>query len=114
MSLHKIVFVGSYAEAEASGVRMYSFDEQEGTLSLLDEVKGLKNPTFLNVDVPNHKLYAIAEGVSEDGGKMGEAVAYAIELNEGKGELRELNRKAAITASACHIQRDANNRYVLL
>ncbi|SFE76813.1 6-phosphogluconolactonase [Paenibacillus algorifonticola] len=115
MSVHNervVVFVGSYAEAAASGVYAYAFDEKEGKLSLLDEVSGLKNPTFLNVDIPSKRLYAIAEGVSAAGAKIGDAVAFAIDTD--KTALTELNRSEAITAPACHIQRDPSNRYLLL
>lgn len=117
MSLHTeqlVVFVGSYAEASANGVYMYAFDEQEGKLTLLDEVGGLKNPTFLNLDAANRRLYAIAESAAEDGSKTGDAVAFAIEAEPGSQALRLLNRKLAINAPSCHIQRDADSRYVLL
>ncbi|WP_042168366.1 lactonase family protein [Paenibacillus gorillae] len=118
MSLHTkqmFVFIGSYAEASASGVYMYAFDEENGTLSLKDEAAGLRNPTFLNVDTENRRLYAIAEGVTAEGGKGGDAVSFEIGIDgNGGGSLRQLNRKLAITAPSCHIQRDANSEYVLL
>ncbi|CAM3381209.1 lactonase family protein [Paenibacillus lupini] len=113
MTLHNeklTVFIGSYAEASASGVYRYEFDTTEGTLTLLNQASGLKNPTFLNVDVANRRLYAIAEGVDAEGAKVGDSVAFSI---EGSG-LTELNRKLAITAPSCHIQRDANSEFVLL
>lgn len=117
MSLHKeqlIVFVGSYAEASASGVYMYALDENEGKLTLLDQAAGLRNPTFLNLDAPNRKLYAIAEGAAEDSSKIGDAVSFTIEINEDGNTMRQLNRELGITAPSCHIQRDADNRYLLL
>ncbi|MGO4108778.1 lactonase family protein [Paenibacillus sp. YAF4_2] len=113
MTLHNeklTVFIGSYAEASASGVYRYEFDTTEGTLTLLDQAAGLKNPTFLNVDVANRRLYAIAEGVDAEGAKVGDGVAFSIEGSE----LAELNRKLAITAPSCHIQRDADSEFVLL
>jgi 6-phosphogluconolactonase len=113
MTLHNeklTVFIGSYAEVSASGVYRYEFDTTEGTLTLLNQASGLKNPTFLNVDVANRRLYAITEGVDAEGAKVGDGVAFSI---EGSG-LAELNRKLAITAPSCHIQRDANSEFVLL
>ncbi|MFF2483248.1 lactonase family protein [Paenibacillus sp. NPDC058071] len=108
------VFIGSYAEVSASGVYMFAFDEKEGTLKLLDEASGMRNPTYLNVDAANRRLYAIAEGVTEDGAKGGDAVAFAIETEGDKPSLRQLNRALAITAPSCHIQRDADSKFLML
>lgn len=105
-----LVFAGSYAEAEESGVYVYAFDEETGTLTLTDEYGGLKNPTFLNVDANRNLLYSIAETVSADGKKVGEAVSFAIDA--AKGSISLLNRKVTVDSTTCHIQRDAQSRYL--
>lgn len=101
-----LVFAGSYAEAEESGVYVYAFDENIGELRLLDECAGLKNPTFLNVNPDTCKLYAIGEIVSASGAKAGEAVAFDIDPVEGTIKL--LNRIETVAAPTCHIQRNAS------
>jgi 6-phosphogluconolactonase len=98
-----LVCIGSYSEAEDSSVFVCSLNENTGELELLDQASGLKNPTFLNVDASGNKLYAISEGVSEEGNRVGEAVAFVIDSASGK--LDVLNRSATIPASSCHIQR---------
>ncbi|MCM3339800.1 lactonase family protein [Paenibacillus sp. MER TA 81-3] len=112
MTERMLVFVGSYAEASDPGVYVYEFKEETGELTLQDQVSGLKNPTFLNVNVPDAKLYSIAEGQSEAGVKTGEAVCFSIDPAQAK--LQELNRALAVDAPTCHIQRDADNRYLLV
>lgn len=107
-----LVFVGSYAEASESSVYVYSFDEERGELILLEQVSGLKNPTFLNVDVPGRKLYAIAEGSSESGAKTGDAVAFSFDPATGK--LQELDRGFGVDAPLCHIARDAKSLHLVL
>ncbi|WP_138751211.1 lactonase family protein [Paenibacillus sinopodophylli] len=104
------VFAGSYAEAEEKGVHVYVFDEETGILQLTDSVDGLKNPTFLNVDADRNLLYAIAETVNDAGQKVGEAAAFAI--NPSKGSLSLLNRKITVDSTTCHIQRDAESRFL--
>jgi 6-phosphogluconolactonase len=106
-----LVFAGSYAEAADNGVYVYSFDEQSGELQLLDQAAGLKNPTFLNVDVTNRVVYAISEAVSPEGKKAGEIVAFAVDSATGKLSL--LNRALSVDAPTCHIQRDNESRYLL-
>lgn len=105
-----LVFAGSYAEANGNGVYVYEFNEETGALSELDHAAGLKNPTFLNVDAAKKRLYSIGETLGEDGKKIGEAIAFAIDVREGKLQL--LNRKATVESTTCHIQRDAEGRYL--
>lgn len=107
-----LVFVGSYAEASADGVYVYEFDEKTGELVRLDQVSGLKNPTFLNVDTPQRRLYAISETASEDGSKRSDAVSFDILPAEGK--LAETSRADALNGPSCHIQRRGDNRYLTL
>ncbi|WP_274650738.1 lactonase family protein [Paenibacillus humicola] len=107
-----LVFAGSYAEAESKGVYVYEFDETTGNLTLLDEAAGLKNPTFLNVDAQGRKLYAITEGVSADGTKIGEAATFA--FDPASGRLSPLGRTATVGAPTCHIQRDADSRVLIV
>ncbi|OPA80568.1 3-carboxymuconate cyclase [Paenibacillus selenitireducens] len=112
MEPRMLVFVGSYAEADAPGVYTYSFDEKSGELTKLDEVSGLKNPTYLNVDMDHQKLYAIAENVTEEGTKIGEAVSFSIDTATGK--LNVMNRAKTLDAPQCHIQRDKHSRYLIV
>ena len=104
-----LVFVGSYAEASTEGIYVYEFDEQTGELKRLDSVSGLKNPTFLNVDPVNRKLYTIEESFS-DGGKVSDAYAYDIDPVTGK--LNEISKAYVLDGPACHIQRRADNKYI--
>ncbi|MCJ8011584.1 lactonase family protein [Paenibacillus sp. KQZ6P-2] len=107
-----LVFVGSYAEESSNGVYVYELDEQSGELTRLNQISGLKNPTFLNVDTPQCRLYAISETVAEDGTKRSDAVSYRILPDEGK--LIETSRANALNGPSCHIQRSADNRYLTL
>lgn len=112
MDKQVIVFVGSYAEAEAPGVYAYSFNESSGQLTKLDEVSGLKNPTFLNVDASNQKLYAIGECIAENGSKTAEVVSFSFDIASKK--LQPLHRTSSLDAPTCHIQRDKQGRYVIV
>ncbi|EJW16188.1 lactonase family protein [Paenibacillus alvei] len=112
MEQRTLVFVGSYAEADSSGLYVYSFDEKSGQLTKLDDVSGLKNPTFINVDIDHKKLYSIGECAAEDGTKTAEAVSFAIDTDSGK--LTQLNRVFSLDAPTCHIQRDSNSRYLIV
>lgn len=105
-----LVFVGSYAESNESGVEVFRFDEQTGRLTKTDEYIGLKNPTFLNVNIVSKQLYAISELVNEDGSKSGEIASFTIDTEQGKLVLAE--RMPSVKGTTCHIQRDQDNQYL--
>ena len=107
-----LVFVGSYAEESADGVYVYAFDETNGELTRLDQLSGFKNPTFLNLDTPRRRLYAISETAAADGSKLSDAVSFEIDPEAGK--LKETSRANALNGPSCHIQRSADNRYLTL
>lgn len=114
-----LLFIGSYANAAENGVQVFEFDGMAGgTLERLDTVQGITNPTFVNVDAPGNRLYAIGEKGNGEGGKEGEVVSFAIDPHTGK--LTELNRTATMPAAGkgqttnCHISRDSGNDYIVV
>ncbi|RIX53644.1 lactonase family protein [Paenibacillus nanensis] len=104
------VITGSYAEEADKGLRLFRFHEENGQMTEIAHYAGLKNPTFVNVDSERRLLYAIAEGINSEGGKIGEAAAFRIDESEGKLVL--LNQRATVQGTTCHIQRDQNNRFL--
>lgn len=104
-----LVFVGSYAEASTEGIYVYELDEQTGEMNRLDSVSGLKNPTFLNVDPVNRKLYTIEESFA-DGAKISDAYSY--DINPLTGKLTEISKAYVLDGPACHIQRRTDNKYI--
>ncbi|WP_150268483.1 lactonase family protein [Paenibacillus tepidiphilus] len=115
-----LLFIGSYATASESGVKVFEFDgEAGGTLTLKDSVTGIVNPTFLHVDARGHKLHAIGERLNEEGGKEAEIVSYAV--HPAAGTLTELKRTPAMPAvegrnqtTACHINQDKAHEYMIV
>lgn len=108
---HTLLFTGAYAEADQTGICVYAVDETSGELRLLDEVSGIKNPTFLNVDPAAKRLYAIGE-ISDQGKKAAEIVTFEIQPDTGK--LKELSRVRSVSSSTCHIQRDEGSSYLIV
>lgn len=114
-----LLFTGSYSEASDSGIQVFEFDEEAGgKLNLLHKIKGLTNPTFLEVDPIGLRLYAIGEKPNGEGGKEGEVASYAI--HPVTGQLSELNRTGTMPAkgtgqtTTCHISRDLESQYVVV
>ncbi|GAA0357916.1 lactonase family protein [Bacillus horti] len=106
------LFIGSYSEVGSESVHTYSMDEESGKLTKLGVLQGLKNPTFLNLDTQQQKLYTFSEGISPDGERTTEAVA--LEYSPETLKLSETSRSLGRAGSSCHIQRDRSSRYLVL
>lgn len=105
-----LVFTGAYAEEADKGICVYRMNEENGQLTEIHHCAGLKNPTFIHVDTERNRLYAISEGVSDEGKKIGEAAAFRIGADGFTLSL--INRKVTVQSTTCHIQKDANNRFL--
>ncbi|WNR46279.1 lactonase family protein [Paenibacillus roseipurpureus] len=107
-----IAFIGSYADAKNPGVYTAQFNSDKGNFTLTHQVDGLQNPTFLAIDAMHGRLYALGEGVGEQGQKCGAASAYTIDKTNG--ELTLLNQVNTLPATTCHIQLDNTNQVVMV
>ncbi|NGM83279.1 lactonase family protein [Paenibacillus sp. 7124] len=113
------LYVGSYSGADVNGIHVLQFEpEQGGALTLLSGVKGVANPTFINVDEQRLRLYSIGEKVNGHGVKEGEVIAYSVERESGA--LSEISRtetmlaEGAIATTTCHIARDSGSKFLVV
>ncbi|MCZ8512268.1 lactonase family protein [Paenibacillus filicis] len=104
-----LMFIGSYAEPDTSGIRVFSLNAVSGETKLLHTIEGLKNPSFLDLDHEGMKLYAIEETTTEDGGRGGSVVSFAF---TAEGIVRRLNAQKSVGGATCHIEFNAVDRYV--
>jgi 6-phosphogluconolactonase len=105
-----LAFIGSYADPNTSGIYACSYDPDNGTLSILDQVSGLRNPTFLDVDSEANKLYALAEEIDDNEQRYSSAAAF--DINTSTGELTILNKEVTVPASTCHLSLDQSKRFI--
>lgn len=112
MKEEMVVFLGSYANAEDSGVYVCSYDAALGQLTLLQEISGLQNPTFLDVDVEGSKIYVLSEMKNEQGQRIGSASSF--NFDQQTQRLTKLNTVKTTDASTCHITLDRMRRNIIV
>jgi 6-phosphogluconolactonase len=105
------VYIGSYADAADPGLIVCEYDADSGRLSKLQEIRGLRNPTFLTIDRRRMMLYAIAERMDASGKKRGIACAFKIDASDGS--LTMVNEEETVEDSTCHIELDATGRCLI-
>lgn len=107
-----LAFLGSYADSSNPGLYACRFDTETGSLEILDQVDGLQNPTFLDVDHGRRKLYAITEGTDSGGQRRGAAAAFGFDPASGK--LTLLNKEYTVPAPTCHITLDHSRQCIMV
>lgn len=60
-----LMFTGSYAPADSSGIKCYQFDQQSAQWQLLSEASGVSNPSFITLDGAKGRLYSVGEDDGE-------------------------------------------------
>jgi 6-phosphogluconolactonase len=94
-------YIGSYAKEEEPGIYLYDYDIRTGEFTMIQELDGHKNPSFLAVNPRKDHLYAVNEinDFSED--NSGSVTAFSIDQKTGM--LSFINRQSSLGANPCHI-----------
>jgi 6-phosphogluconolactonase len=108
---HLIVYIGTYAEAEESGIHVCQLDLTSGVLTRTGGVAGLKHPSFQALHPNGQFLYSVSEVQDYQGQPAGAVAALAIEPRTG--QLTLLNSQSSMGAGPCHVTVDASARHVL-
>ena len=106
------VYIGTYANADATGIYHLLFDPDKGTLTAAGGVKGVANPSFVAISPSRKNLYAVAEVDQFAGGKGGGVVAFAID--PATGNLTKLNEQPTGGAAPCHVSLDRLGKCVMV
>jgi 6-phosphogluconolactonase len=103
-----LAFVGSYANRADEGLYVCRFNPDNGELTVTERIKGLSNPTFLDVDPVRRIVYVLAEEAGHAGGRSSVCVSYSID--NVTVSLKELNREQTMDAPLCHILLDRSRK----
>jgi 6-phosphogluconolactonase len=114
-SKNPVLFVGTYTEHEGSqskGIYVYRMDPSTGQLSFEREVKGVRNPSYLEFHPEKNFLYAINEVQSFAGEEAGGVSALAIDPTSG--EVTLLNASSSRGKDPCYISIEQTGRFALV
>ncbi|SDY64375.1 lactonase family protein [Hymenobacter psychrophilus] len=106
-----LVYVGTYAEAEAESIFLYRLGS-DGALTRLRAEKAGANPSFIALDARHRYLYAANEVGQFEGAASGFVSAYAID--QRTGQLTPQGRQASGGADPCYLSLSPDNQAVLV
>jgi len=107
------VFVGTYTEFEGSrseGIYVYRMDASSGVLTFDRVVKGIINPSFLEIHPERHFVYAVNEVQNYHGAVDGGVSAFSIENDN----VRLLNDQLSQGSDPCYISVEQAGRFALV
>jgi 6-phosphogluconolactonase len=110
-----VLFVGTYTEHEDSqseGIHVYRLDSASGELKFEREVKGILNPSFLDLHPQQKFLYAVNEVQMFAGEAGGGVSAFAVDPESG--ELTLLNAYSSRGKDPCYVSIEATGRFALV
>ncbi|MCL6524733.1 MAG: lactonase family protein [Thermoflavifilum sp.] len=104
-----LLLIGTYCPTDSQGIFVYRFDEQNGSVKLLDAVSGIENPSFLAISPHHRYVYAVSETHGASGGRV-----YAYRFDEHTGKLQFLNHQPSGGKDPCHLAVDHTGRWVIV
>ena len=109
---NEFVYISSFNGGESEGIRIFSWDSQNGALEPVGGVnEGVENPIYIDSDPQRRFLYAADMVNSCDGEKSGAVSAYAIDAKSAS--LKFLNSQATGGLSPCYLCAAANGKHIL-
>ncbi len=110
-----VVFVGTYTEhagSQSKGIYVYRMDLTSGELHFQWEMKGVLNPSFLDLHPRQNFLYAVNEVTSFAGEEGGGITAFAVDPKSG--ELTLLNAYSSRGKDPCYLSIEQTGRFALV
>jgi 6-phosphogluconolactonase len=106
-----LVYVGTYANADAKGIHAFKLDLTTGKLTPAGSFVGGPNPGFVAIHPSGKYLYAINEVGEYQGKKTGSVTSFSIGADGG---LTKLNEADSFGPGPCHVTVDRRGKNVLL
>lgn len=111
-SLSRYLYVGTYTDPPSTSVGIYVFTvDSEGSLTLLQEVGGIRNPSWLTLAPSGRFLYAINEVADWAGSPCGAATGFAI---DSTGTLTRIGEQACGGTGPAGCAVSPSGRYLLV
>lgn len=108
----EFLYVGTYNEKDTPGIFVFEFDRQTGKLDLIQEVGGMRSPSYLEINPNGRFLYSVNRSSVLDEKKWGSVSAY--QINQESGKLVHLNDQPSFGSESCHISIDSKGRLVFV
>ncbi len=99
-------FIGTYTKGDSKGIYSFMLDSESHTVSDIQPVAELRDPTYLTISKDDQFLYSVMKE-AEAGG------ISAFSIDKQSGELTFKNKERTADGGPCHISVDTAQRQAL-
>jgi 6-phosphogluconolactonase len=99
----------NYGAANGRGITTFTFDPEAGLLTPVAELGGIDDTSWLTLDAPRRRLYAICEVPGAD-----QSYVAAFSIDFVNHRLIELNRRPTGGQTACHASLTPDGRFLVV
>ena len=99
--------MGTYTGEGSEGIYLYRFNTVDGSVSPVDTVKGIENPSYLYLSPDQNALYAVNELADSS-----EATVSSFSFDAESGEIALLNRRSSGGGAPCYVSTDKTGKAV--
>jgi len=108
----EFIYVGTFSGDVENGIYVYEFDRSQGTLSLVQTLGGMENPTYIEIH-PNGKfLYSVNRNSINEELDWGSVSSYVIDPTTGT--LMHINDQPSFGNAPCHMSIDSQGRLLFI
>lgn len=103
------LFVGTYTGEGSEGIYLYEFNSDDGSITPVDTVKGVANPSYLTLSPDHSFLYAVNEETDST-----EASVSAFSFDKNSAEITFLNKQSSRGGAPCYVSTDQTGNAVFV
>ncbi|MDX1585145.1 MAG: lactonase family protein [Balneolaceae bacterium] len=103
------LFVGTYTGEGSEGIYLYSFNAADGSVTPIDTVSGIDDPSYLYLSPDHTTLYAVNELADSADATVS---SFSFEVQTGK--ISFMNRQSSMGGAPCYISTDKNGKAVFV
>jgi len=101
------LYVGTYTGESSEGIYVMKFNAADGSITPVDTVSGVENPSYLALSPSNNYLYAVNENADSS-----EAYVSSFTIDQNNGSLSFLNRQTSGGGAPCYVDVDKEGQSV--
>jgi 6-phosphogluconolactonase len=111
-AMKSTVIVGTYVDKANPSIYLSEFDNLTGGLVIQQQLSGVTNPSFLDIDHEKRIAYFI--GVNKDGEGTNQTGIAAYQLSPDHLHLTPLYEQSCLPATSCHITLDHTKQNLIV
>jgi 6-phosphogluconolactonase (cycloisomerase 2 family) len=102
---HLFLLIGCYSDGTTTGIAVCDFNINTGDYTLLSDIRGIENPSYLVISPDGQRVYSVNE--------TNKGAVSAFRFDKSRGVLSLVNFQPTEGASPCYINLDKGENFIV-